>query len=426
MAAQRRQAQDFGNDALAGKGRVAMQQERHDLGALFKRHHFFARAAKELVLLGARLAHDDRVYDFEMRGVGRQRQVHLVVVELAVRRRAKVIFDVARTFDIIRRIGAALEFVEDGAVRLHHHVGQDVEAAAMGHAEHDFLQAERPAALDDLLKCGDQRFTAVETKTLGALVFDVDKLLEAFGLDQLVQDRLLAIGGKFDRLVWPFDALLNPCLLLGVRDVHELDAERRAIGALEDVEHLADRGVVAKTQHLVDEDRPVIVGFGKAVIFRRQLVIVFLLGGDAERVEIGVQMAAHAIGADHHDGAHGIARGAFDRFARDWLASGGRLVLQLLVDDLFDLAPIAVERRDEFAIGLLWPALGLPGCALRIFGDVGCVVLQAGEEVAPFLVDRGWVLLPVGIELLDVVGIAAIEERGDLERVVGLVVACHL
>ena len=35
-------------------------------------------------------------------------------------------------------------------------------------------------------------------------------------------------------------------------------------------------------------------------------------GLDAERIEIGVQMAAHAIGADHHDGANGIAGGAHD------------------------------------------------------------------------------------------------------------------
>ena len=102
----------------------------------------------------------------------------------------------------------------------------------MGHAEHDLLHAERAAALDDLLQRRDQRFAAVEAEALGALVLDVDELLEAFGLDQLLQDRPLALRGEGDALVRPLDALLDPGLLLGIGDVHELDAERRAVGAL--------------------------------------------------------------------------------------------------------------------------------------------------------------------------------------------------
>ena len=103
-----------------------------------------------------------------------------------------MVLHVARAFDVVGRVGAALELVEDGAMRLGHHLGQHVEPAAMGHAEHDLLHAERAAALDDLLERRDQRFAAVEAEALGALVLDVDELLEAFGLDQLLQDRLLA------------------------------------------------------------------------------------------------------------------------------------------------------------------------------------------------------------------------------------------
>jgi hypothetical protein len=141
---------------------------------------------------------------------------------------------------------------------------EHVEAAAMRHAEHDLLEAERAAALDDLLQRRDQRFTAVEAEALGALVLDVDELLEALRLDQLRQDRLLALGRELDRLVRTFDAGLDPGLLLGIGDMHELDAERRAIGALQDLDHLAD-GRVFEAQHIVDEDRPVEIGFGEAV-----------------------------------------------------------------------------------------------------------------------------------------------------------------
>ena len=89
----------------------------------------------------ARLAQHDRVDGFEVRRVGQQRQVDLVAVELPVRRRAEVIFDVARAADIGRVGRAAGEFVEDRAIGLAHDVGQDVEAAAVGHADVDLLDA---------------------------------------------------------------------------------------------------------------------------------------------------------------------------------------------------------------------------------------------------------------------------------------------
>ena len=218
-----------------------------------------------------------------------------------------MVLDVARAFDLVGSGRAALELVEDRAVRLGHHLGEHVEPAAMRHAEHDLLHAELAAALDDLLQRRDQRFAAVEAEALGALVLDVDELLEAFGLDQLLQDRLLAGGGEGDFLVGALDARLDPGLLLGIGNVHELDAERRAIGAGQDLQHLPD-GAEFEPEHIVEEDRPVVVGGGEAVVLRRQLVVVLERLGDAERIEIGVQMAAHAVGADHHDGAHRIAR----------------------------------------------------------------------------------------------------------------------
>src|SRR5690606_38373439 len=101
-------------------------------------------------------------------------------------------------------------------------------------------------------------------------------------------------------------ALLDPLLGLGIGDVHELDADGRAIGAAEDLHHLGYGGVF-EPQIVVDEDLAVVIGLGEAVAarieFRRRLV-----GPELDRVEIGVQVPAHAIGADHHDGVDGIAR----------------------------------------------------------------------------------------------------------------------
>jgi hypothetical protein len=57
--------------------------------------------------------------------------------------------------------------VEQRAVRLRQHLRQHVEAAAVGHAQHDLLHAEIAAALDDLLERRDQRLAAIEAEALG-------------------------------------------------------------------------------------------------------------------------------------------------------------------------------------------------------------------------------------------------------------------
>ena len=274
-----------------------------------------------------------------------------------------MVLHVARALDFVRRVGAALELVEDGAVRLAHDLGEHVQAAAMGHAEHGFLKAEMTAALEDLFQRRDQRFTAVEAETLGALELDVEELLVAFGFDELGEDRLLAFRREGDTLVRTFDAFLDPGLFFRIGDVHEFDAERRAIGALEDLDHLAE-GRIFEAEHVVDEDLAIVVGRREAVILGRQLVIVFDRRGDAERIELGVQVAAHAIGADHHDGANGIARRLQHVGCVGRLTGGFGLGLDLGLDDLFDDAPVAIERRDEIAACLKRPVLLAPGSPL--------------------------------------------------------------
>ncbi len=108
VAADARKLQAFRHHALAGEGRVAVQQDRQHRGA--------GLAVAQLVLLGARLAQHDRVHRLQMRGVGGQRQVDDVAVEFAVGGGAEMVFHVARSVHVLGLEAAALEFVEDGAV----------------------------------------------------------------------------------------------------------------------------------------------------------------------------------------------------------------------------------------------------------------------------------------------------------------------
>ena len=68
---------------------------------------------------------------------------------------------------------------------------------------------------------------------------------------------------------------------------------------------LADRAEF-EPEHVVEEDLAIPVGFREAVMGGVQLLVV-RARVDVERIELGMQVAAHAIGADQHDGAHGVA-----------------------------------------------------------------------------------------------------------------------
>ena len=92
VAAEPREAERLRHHALAGEGGVAMQQHRD---------HLLAVGVAELELLGAGLAEHHRVHRLEMRRVRGQRQMHLVAVELAVRRRAEMVLHVAGAADVV-------------------------------------------------------------------------------------------------------------------------------------------------------------------------------------------------------------------------------------------------------------------------------------------------------------------------------------
>src|SRR5262249_34247749 len=130
-----------------------------------------------------------------------------------------MVLHVAGALDVVGRRRAALEFVEDGAVRLAHPRPQHVEAAPRRHAEAELFDGERATALDDLLQRRNHRLAAVEPEALGAGELQVAELLETLGLDQLVEDGALALTREADLLVAALNALLDPGLLGRIRDM---------------------------------------------------------------------------------------------------------------------------------------------------------------------------------------------------------------
>ncbi|OIQ70238.1 hypothetical protein GALL_481510 [mine drainage metagenome] len=404
IALQVRQPETFRHHTLAGEGGVAVHQERQHRNALVGR-------IAVLVLLGAHLAEHNRIDDFQMRRVGGQRQMDLVVVVLAIRRRAQMIFDVAGAFDRVGIGGAALELMEQRAMRLAHHLGQHVEPATMRHADDDFLHAEIAAALDDLFQRRNQRLAAIKAEALGAGEFDIAEFLKALGFDELVENRAPPLAGEADFLVRPLDAFLDPGLLRSVGDVHEFDAERLAVSALADRDDFAKRAIF-EAKHMIEKDFSVEIGLSKTVRARIEFfTIAWRL--DAERVELGVKMAAHAIGPDQHQGAHRVAGGLMDIGRRQFCAPGLRLGRKLGADRLFDLDPVTVERGSEFVARRQRPVVAGPRGSFGAFPDVGRRIFQALEELLPLGVDRGGIVLVTGVDFIDIGGVCALQKRGE-------------
>ena len=128
-----------------------------------------------------------------------------------------------------------------------------------------------------------------------------------------------------------------------------------------------------------------------------------------------MEMSARAIGADQHQRADRVAGGALDVGGGKLDALRLRLRLDLGAESFADFGPVAVERRDEFVALGRRPVGPSPGRPARVLGYVAGIVLQALEERLPLGVDRLRIGLVARIEVFDIRGIAAVEERGEGE-----------
>ncbi len=410
VAFETRERETFRHNALARKSRIAVQQNWHDGGAVL---------VVQLVLLGADLAQNHGVHRFEVAGVRGQRQVNRIAVKLTVRRGAEVVFHIARTIHVVRFEAAALEFVKDCAVGFLHHIGEHRQAAPVGHADNDVLDAQLAAAFNDLLHRRDKAFAAIKTKAFGAHVFDVQELFETFGFDQLGKDRLAAFFGEVDFLAVAFDPFLQPTGLLRVGDMHVLQREGTAVGGAHDVDDLL-HGRDFKAQHLIDEDRAVHVGIGKTVGLRIKLWLVASVA-HAQRVEIGGQVAPDAVGADQHQRADAVEHGLFDLCVGNLNPLLGGFGLDLVARGLCfgRFGPDARQCAHHLASRRWRPIAARPrgasGLGLRGFG----VIAHRCKKRLPCFVDRIGVIGIAGVHRLKIFRVFAFHEGRGVELFVG-------
>ena len=220
--------QALGHHALAGEGGVAVEQDRQ---------HREAVGPVDLVLACPDHAEHHRIDGLEVRGVGGQ--LHLDVGARpadVLPDRAEVVLHVARALHR-RRIDVALELPEDLVVALADDVGQHVQPTAVRHAEHRAVEPVLGCGTEHGVEDGDRALGALEAEALRAHVLGGEELLEGFGGVETAEQEADVVVRELD--LDALDVLLDPALLLGVLDVHVLDADRAAVGIPQHVEQVA-------------------------------------------------------------------------------------------------------------------------------------------------------------------------------------------
>jgi hypothetical protein len=231
--------------------------------------------------------------------------VDLDAVELAVRRGAEMVFDVARAADILGVGRAAGEFVEDRAVGLAHDVGEDVEAAAVGHADDDLLDAVLAAIFDHASSAGTIDSPPSRPKRLVPTYLRARNFSHCSASITLARIACLPSGVKvISRLA--LHPLLEEAALLQVVDVHIFEADHCRSNWRAAPRRARARWPI-EAERAAEEDRRSSASPVEAVEFGREVGRQLALG-EAERIEIGGEVAAHAVGADQHHRADRILR----------------------------------------------------------------------------------------------------------------------
>src|SRR5262252_156434 len=111
----------------------------------------------------------------------------------------------------------------------------------MGHGDDDLLDFLLGGLVDSKVQERDQAFPPFQRESLGPEVFPAEKFLEDDRVGQPGEDANLFLAAKVESILRPLHALLQPVSDCQFVNVHELDADRPAIGVAEPIEDFPQR-----------------------------------------------------------------------------------------------------------------------------------------------------------------------------------------
>ncbi len=165
----------------------------------------------------------------------------------------------------------------------------------MGHGHDDRLDALRRGLFDGHVQQRDEALGAFQRETLGADELAADELLEDRGIGQPREDADLCVARQLEAVLRFFHPPFKPLAHVQVVDVHELGADRPAIGIAEPIEDVAER-LRVRTGQRVGRELAIEIGFRKPP----ELGFQFRWHGprDAQRIDLGDQVSAYSVVAD--------------------------------------------------------------------------------------------------------------------------------
>ena len=287
VAGQPRQVQRFGHHALAGKRRVAVDEDRQRDPAVE------ARRAPAVGHRAGGPRHPDHhgIDGFEMAGIRRQRDVHLPARR--GRARARVVLDVTGPAQVGAIRGGRdriLELGEDLRVRLVEHVGQDVEPPAVRHAEQREPRAPARRPADDLVEDRHEHVEPLDREARLAGKRAVQKALERLDLAQPIEHGGRRGGVHRREEAAGLGSVAEPVALLRHEHVRVVESGRRTVDAAQPFDRLEGARSRLGNRSLHERGRQALeILVGDAVSRGRQRRIADRIR--AERVDAGREVA---------------------------------------------------------------------------------------------------------------------------------------
>ncbi len=250
----------LGNRALPDERRIAVQQHRHHPRPL----HIHTQS-----LLAASTTHHHAVHRLEVARVAGHRQVDgLAIAQRAITGVASVILDIAAASSGFIRPGV-FKLREDLLVALAQDIVQDIEAAAVGHAQHHLFNTQFARGVDRAVQKRDKRLAAFEAESLVAGVPLLQELLKLLRSHNPFQDVRLVSPAQRDPAAVALEALQEPGPLVGVAHVGGLERDAGAIRVFKKGHDLPQRGRRGERQR-AEIDRAIQIAIGKSVVLQCQ------------------------------------------------------------------------------------------------------------------------------------------------------------